>query len=112
MKRNSFRKWLIAPFSNKFHLRKFESFELIFSFINLGDQGPTAQEEGLFKISDLKTAKDVEMVNDQAPDKVASDADSDEEFESKAKTVKYSKDKGELDQDQLQYSQKDVSTYI
>jgi len=74
-----------------------------------GDQGPTAQEEGLFKISDLKTAKDVEMVNDQAPDKVASDADSDEEFESKAKTVKYSKDKGELDQDQLQYSQKDDS---
>merc|ERR1712241_29554 len=43
-----------------------------------GDQGPTKQEEGLFKISDLKTAKDVEMVNDQAPDKVASDADSDE----------------------------------
>ena len=109
MKRNSSQKWLISPISNKHHLQKFYSIEQFFSFINLGDQGPTAQEEGLFKISDLKTAKDVEMVNDQAPDKVASDADSDEEFESKAKVVKYSKDKGELDQDQLQYSQKDVS---
>jgi len=73
-----------------------------------GDQGPTKQEEGLFKISDLRTAKDVELVNDQAPDKVAADADSDDgDFEPAAKRVKYSKDKGELDQDDLQYSKKD-----
>merc|ERR1712111_146677 len=72
-----------------------------------GDQGPQKEEEGLFKMSDLKSAKDVELVNDQAGDHVASDAESDDDdLKPKAKVIKYSKDKGELDQDQLQYSQK------
>merc|ERR1712051_1020026 len=51
-----------------------------------GDQGPTKQEEGLFKISDLKSAKDVELAIDQAGDNVAADADSeDENLKPKAK---------------------------
>ena len=71
----------------------------------LGDQGPTKQEEGLFKISDLKSAKDVELAIDQAGDNVAADADSeDEDLKPKAKLVKYSKDKGVLEED-LQYKE-------
>ena len=71
----------------------------------LGDQGPTKQEEGLFKISDLKSAKDVELAIDQAGDNVAADADSeDENLKPKAKLVKYSKDKGVLEED-LQYKE-------
>ena len=75
----------------------------------LGDQGPTKQEEGLFKISDLKSAKDVELAIDQAGDNVAADADSEDEQEPKAKFVKFSKDKEEevLEED-LQYSKKEV----
>merc|ERR1711971_1011818 len=70
-----------------------------------GDQGPTKQEEGLFKISDLKSAKDVELAIDQAGDNVAADADSeDENLKPKAKLVKYSKDKGVLEED-LQYKE-------
>ena len=76
----------------------------------LGDQGPTKQEEGLFKISDLKSAKDVELAIDQAGDNVAADADSEDEQEPKAKFVKFSKDKEEevLEED-LQYSKKEVN---
>jgi len=75
-----------------------------------GDQGPTKQEEGLFKISDLKSAKDVELAIDQAGDNVAADADSEDEQEPKAKFVKFSKDKEEevLEED-LQYSKKEGS---
>ena len=86
----------------------FSRIQISKSFLSnkIGDEGPTKQEEGLFKISDLKTAKDVELANDQAPDTLATNSDS-EEDQPKAKTVKYSKDKGVLDQDDLQYNQND-----
>ncbi len=69
-----------------------------------GDAGPTRQEEGLFEIKALKSKKDVERVNDQAPEDLADDSDSDSEDASrKRKAVKYSKEKGSLDQDGLYY---------
>lgn len=68
-----------------------------------GDEGPTKHEEGLFQISDLKSAKDVDAANDQSPDQMASDFDSDEETEKKAKMVKYSKEVSHLDKAGLFY---------
>ena len=53
----------------------------------------------------MKSAKDVELAIDQAGDNVAADADSeDENIKPKAKLVKYSKDKGVLEED-LQYKE-------
>ena len=53
----------------------------------------------------MKSAKDVELAIDQAGDNVAADADSeDENLKPKAKLVKYSKDKGVLEED-LQYKE-------
>lgn len=75
-----------------------------------GDEGPTKQEEGLFKITDVKTKKDLAKIIDQAPDTLASDSDDDPEDQMpKKKAVKYSKeDKNHIDAlDQPQESESD-----
>lgn len=69
-----------------------------------GDKGPTKEEEGLFDISTLKTSKDIERANDQAPDDIVEDSD-DDETTKKAKVVKYSKENGHLDQNALDYNE-------
>ena len=72
--------------------------------IHPGDEGPTMTEEGLFKLSELKSAKDLDKLNDQAPDQIVPDSDSEDE-EPKVKSRKYSKDKGVMDQDGLYYTE-------
>ena len=66
-----------------------------------GDRGPTLQEEGLFKISDIKTTKDMKKVVDQSPETL--EQDSDEDTQKKPKVEKYSKEKGKLDKAGLFY---------
>ena len=41
----------------------------------IGDEGPTASEEGLFKMSALKTTSDLDTVLDSKPEDIASDSD-------------------------------------
>jgi len=70
-----------------------------------GDEGPTAVEEGLFRMSDLKNKDDLEkVVNDGKVDIVAEDSDVEEE-EIRPKHEKYDKEKGELDSNGLWYNQ-------
>lgn len=73
-----------------------------------GDHGPVREEEGLFKIKDLKDASDVNRVTDQAPDEVVEDSES-EDDQPRSKKVRYSKDKEELDHKRLQYKHSDDS---
>merc|ERR1711970_950490 len=70
-----------------------------------GDEGPTATEEGLFRMSDLKNKDDLEMaVNDAKVDHVAEDSDV-EEDQIRPKHEKYDKEKGALDSNGLWYNQ-------
>ena len=43
--------------------------------ISSGDEGPTASEEGLFKITNLKSSNDLTNVLDSKPEDVASDSE-------------------------------------
>lgn len=70
-----------------------------------GDKGPTKEEEGLFEISSLKTSKDIERANDQAPDDIVEDSDDEEASTKKPKVVKYSKENGHIDQNALYYNE-------
>eukprot|EP00090_Calanus_glacialis_P014505 TRINITY_DN2330_c0_g1_i1.p1 TRINITY_DN2330_c0_g1~~TRINITY_DN2330_c0_g1_i1.p1 ORF type:complete len:844 (+),score=377.15 TRINITY_DN2330_c0_g1_i1:35-2566(+) len=70
-----------------------------------GDEGPTATEEGLFRMSDLKNKDDLErVVNDGKVDVVAEDSDV-EEDEIRPKHEKYEKDMGVLDSNGLWYNE-------
>jgi len=69
-----------------------------------GDEGPTASEEGLFKISELKSDSDLTTVLDSKPEDVASDSD-DEEAIKKRKYEKYDRELGHLDSDGLWYNE-------
>lgn len=73
-----------------------------------GDEGPTASEEGLFKMSTLKTSNHLEEVLDNH----AGDLDYDSEDEEKVKRMKFARfdrDKGHLDEDGLWYEEHQLS---
>merc|ERR1711881_762931 len=57
-----------------------------------GDEGLVLQEDGLFKMSDMKTAEDVAAVVDQEPEMVVEDS-GDEGGEVRDKYEKYEKGK-------------------
>merc|ERR1712062_851869 len=76
--------------------------------IHTGDEGPMRSEEGLFQIKDLKNVKDLSKINDQAPDQMVPDSDSDWDDEPKSKTRKISKDKGVIDKQGLFYKEQEV----
>ena len=67
-----------------------------------GDEGPTLQEEGLFKLSDIKSTKEIKAVTDQDPDTLDQDSD-DDDASKKPKKQKYGKEKGRLDKSGLYY---------
>jgi len=70
-----------------------------------GDEGPTATEEGLFRMSDLKNNDDLEkVVNDGKLDLVAEDSDEEEDI-LRPKHEKYDKEKGVLDSNGLWYNE-------
>lgn len=63
-----------------------------------GDEGPVREEEGLFRMKDLKSARDVDGIMEQEPDVlVESDDDDDENKPKKEKTIKYDKEGTHLD---------------
>merc|ERR1712062_239174 len=76
--------------------------------IHTGDEGPMRSEEGLFQIKDLKNVKDLSKINDQAPDQMVPDSDSDWDDEPKSKTRKISKDKGVIDKQGLFYKEQEI----
>ena len=70
-----------------------------------GDEGPTAIEEGLFRMSDLKNKDDLEkVVSDGKVDNVAEDSDTEDEV-IRPKHEKYDKEKGVLDSQGLWYNE-------
>ena len=71
-----------------------------------GDQGPTLQESGLFKLSDIKSTQDMNSVVEQTPDTLEHDSD-EESSVKKPKKEKYSKENGKLDKSGLFYKQED-----
>ena len=65
-----------------------------------GDEGPVREEEGLFRMKDLKSSREIDGVAEQAPDTVAEsddDEDDDDDKASKPKTQKYSREVKHLD---------------
>lgn len=44
-------------------------------YFKSGDEGPTASEEGLFKMSALKSKADLQNVLDSKPEDIASDSE-------------------------------------
>ena len=68
-----------------------------------GDEGPTHQEENLFKVSNLRDKEDLNQVIDQNPDNVA-DSDT-EEGVSRAKFERYEKESKFLDSEGLWYGE-------
>jgi AdoMet-dependent rRNA methyltransferase SPB1 len=74
-----------------------------------GDKGPTLQEDGLFKLSDIQSSKDLKSVVEQAPDTLEHDSDEENQVR-KPKTEKYSKETGKLDKSGLFYKEDEVST--
>merc|ERR1719315_809110 len=70
-----------------------------------GDEGPTAAEEGLFRMSDLKNKDHLDtVVNDSKVDVFAEDS-GDEETDVRPKHEKYSKEKGAIDSNGLWYNE-------
>ena len=74
-----------------------------------GDKGPTLQEDGLFKLSDVQCSEDINSVVEQAPDTLEQDPDEDRQVK-KLKTEKYSKEMGTLDKSGLFYKEDEAST--
>merc|ERR1719273_293928 len=68
-----------------------------------GDEGPTHQEENLFKMTDMKTAEELDEVLEQGPEMVAEE--SDEEEVVRDKYEKYDKEDGVLDSQGLWYAE-------
>ena len=71
-----------------------------------GDIGPTLQEAGLFKLSDIQSTQEMKSVIEQAPDTLEQDSD-EESSVKKPKVEKYSKEKGKLDKSGLYYKDDD-----
>jgi AdoMet-dependent rRNA methyltransferase SPB1 len=76
-----------------------------------GDEGTVMQEDGLFRMKDLKGGmRDVEAVAEGEPDDVAeSETDEDDDLEKRgvAKTEKYSREAGRIDKSGLFYKESD-----
>ena len=74
-----------------------------------GDEGPVREEEGLFRMKDLKSSREIDGVAEQAPDTVAeSDDDDDDDDEvRKPKTQKYSREVKHLDKSGQFYKESD-----
>jgi len=73
-----------------------------------GDEGPTATEDGLFLMSQVKTKADLnKIVNDDDANIVAEESDSEDEDAPRPKHEKYTKEKGSLDSDGLWYNETD-----
>jgi len=72
-----------------------------------GDEGPTAAEDGLFRMSDLKSKTDLEkVVEDESAEMIAEDSDSEEET-IRPKHEKYNKEDGVLNSEGLWYGEGD-----
>jgi len=69
-----------------------------------GDEGPTATEEGLFRMSDLKSKDDLDNVINSRAEEVASDSD-DEEVVKKRKFERFEREKGHINKDGLWYEE-------
>jgi len=70
-----------------------------------GDEGPTWDEEGLFKMSEVKSQADLDKVTeDKQAELIAEDSESDEEV-LRPKHEKYNKETGVLDTEGLWYSE-------
>jgi len=70
-----------------------------------GDEGLVLQEDGLFKMSDMKTANDVAAVVDQEPEMVVEDSDDEGEEKVRDKYEKYEKGANILDSQGLWYAE-------
>jgi len=73
-----------------------------------GDEGPTASEEGLFKISALKSSNDLKEVLDNRTGDVDYDSE-DEEKVKKMKFARFDREKGTMDEDGLWYEEHELS---
>merc|ERR1712098_15680 len=73
-----------------------------------GDEGPTAAEDGLFQMSDLRDGNDLKKVGeDDAVNGMDDDSDSDDEDKPKPKHLKYDKENGTIDSEGLWYGEHD-----
>ncbi|KAJ0180565.1 hypothetical protein K1T71_003969 [Dendrolimus kikuchii] len=73
-----------------------------------GDGGPIMESHDMFRLSDIKNAQELNRIIDQQPDIVADDnEDSDDEFKSKPKCVKYDVEASKLDSSGLYYKDSD-----
>jgi len=73
-----------------------------------GDEGPTASEEGLFLMSQLKNKDELNKIsNDDNADVVAEYSESEDEDAPRSKHEKYSKENGALDSEGLWYNEID-----
>lgn len=65
-----------------------------------GDEGPVREEEGLFRMKDLKSSREIDGVAEQAPDTVVESDDEDDDDDDKPgkpKTQKYNREMKHLD---------------
>ncbi len=77
-----------------------------------GDEAPVREEEGLFRMRDLRSKKDVEDVTEKATEaetlaESEEEEDSDDELKVKLKSVPYKKEKGRIDKSGLFYKESD-----
>ncbi|XP_022114377.2 pre-rRNA 2'-O-ribose RNA methyltransferase FTSJ3 [Pieris rapae] len=72
-----------------------------------GDDGPILESNDMFRLSDIKDVKQLNMVIDQAPDIVAEASDSDDEGKVKQKYMKYDVEDTRLDSSGLFYKDSD-----
>ncbi|CAK1551997.1 unnamed protein product [Leptosia nina] len=72
-----------------------------------GDDGPILESNDMFRLSDIKDVKQLNMVVDQAPDLVAEESDSDDEGKVKQKYMKYDVEDSKLDSSGLYYKDSD-----
>lgn len=70
-----------------------------------GDEGPTMEEDELFRLKKIQTHDDLKKVTDQSPDIVAESEDETEV--KKSKVVRYEKDSDHLDSQGLYYKDSD-----
>jgi len=73
-----------------------------------GDQGPIHEEEGLFRIKELKSGAALKKVAEDSESNVVAESDDEDESNSKKpKTEKFSREKGKLDKSGLFYKSSD-----
>jgi AdoMet-dependent rRNA methyltransferase SPB1 len=72
-----------------------------------GDRGPRAEEDGLFKVSTIRTNKDLVNLLDINADEVAEDSDDEQEKKKKIKVQKFEREMGRLNDDGNWYEEHD-----